>query len=115
MYKTMLNNEIAGGQNPAQIFAALGDPTRLMLLQKLGDGKPQSINKLTADFHLTRQAITKHLHVLEEVGIVTSKKTGREKQFCFEPKAIEQAQDYLSKVGEQWDDALYRLKSYVEE
>ena len=100
---------------PAQIFAALGDPTRLMLVEKLGDGRPKSINTLSSDFQLTRQAITKHLHVLEDVGIVRSERTGRENRFSMKPEAIENARDYLDKIGRQWDDALTRLKSHVEE
>lgn len=102
-------------QNPAQIFAALGDPTRLMLIEKLGNGREQSINSLASDFQLTRQAITKHLHVLEDVGIVKSNRTGRENRFRGSPIAIDTAREYLDQVSRQWDDALKRLKTHIEE
>ncbi|HPF45643.1 MAG: helix-turn-helix transcriptional regulator [Alphaproteobacteria bacterium] len=112
----MLNNEMAGGaQKSALIFAALGDPTRLQLVEKLGDGRPKSINTLSSDFKLTRQAITKHLHVLEEVGIVRSERLGRENRFTMKDGAIKTARDYLDQIGKQWDDALTRLKLHVEE
>ncbi|MCP5382754.1 MAG: helix-turn-helix transcriptional regulator [Kordiimonadaceae bacterium] len=102
-------------QKSAQIFAALGDPTRLMLVEILGDGRPKSINRLSSDFKLTRQAITKHLHVLEDVGIVRSERLGRENRFSMKAEAIETAREYLEKIGKQWDDALSRLKLQVEE
>ncbi|MEZ5758679.1 MAG: metalloregulator ArsR/SmtB family transcription factor [Emcibacteraceae bacterium] len=112
----MLNHEIeVDTQKFAQIFAALGDPTRLMLVEKLGDGRPKSINTLSSNFNLTRQAITKHLHVLEEVGIVRSERLGRENRFSMKADAIETAREFLDKIGKQWDDALDRLKLHVEE
>lgn len=99
----------------AAVFAALGDATRLGLLARLTAGEPQSIARLTAGTKLTRQAVTKHLRVLEEVGIVSSVKTGRESRFAFDPKPIVSAQAYLEHVSQQWDGALARLKALVEE
>src|SRR6266436_3924598 len=98
----------------APAFAALGDETRLSLLAKLCGGQPHSISQLTKGSKLTRQAITKHLRVLESVGIVRSVRTGRENRFEFDPKAIEGIKEYLDFVSEQWDQALSRLKSFVE-
>jgi len=96
------------------IFAALGDGTRLALLTKLSDGQTRSIAKLSADTKLTRQAITKHLHVLENAGLVSSIRIGRESQYAFEAQAIAEAGAYLDRVSQQWDDALSRLRSFVE-
>ncbi len=104
----------AARHDPAQVFAALGDPSRLLLVRKLADGEPRSIIGLAADFPLTRQAITKHLRVLEEAGIVRSDRVGRESRFSYVPEAINDARSYLDVVNEQWDDALSRLKSFVE-
>ena len=95
-------------------FAALGDETRLLLVAKLCGGQSHSISQLTEGSKLTRQAITKHLRVLETVGIVRSVRTGRENRFEFDPKAIEGIKEYLDFVSEQWDQALSRLKSFVE-
>jgi DNA-binding transcriptional ArsR family regulator len=99
----------------APIFAALGDDTRLSLITKLSNGQPNSISQLTEGSRLTRQAITKHLRVLESVGIVRSIHKGRENLFRFNPKPIEGTKKYLDEISEQWDQALSRLKSFVED
>jgi len=98
----------------APVFAALGDATRLSLVAKLCTGQPHSISQLTKGSRLTRQAITKHLRVLERVGIVHSVHKGRESLFEFDPKSIEETRKYLNFVSKQWDQALSRLKSFVE-
>ncbi len=99
----------------ATVFAALGDETRLAVLARLTHGEPLSISRLTAGTELTRQAVTKHLRVLEGAGVVRSARVGRENLFALEPKPIEEARKYLEDVSAQWDDALARLKSFVEE
>jgi len=99
----------------ALVFAALGDATRLSLVAKLCDRRPYSISRLTQGSKLTRQAITKHLRVLEGAGIVHSIRAGRESRFKFDPQPIEGIKQYLDSVSEQWDQALSRLKSFVEE
>lgn len=111
----MLSADLAPhSPNPAPVFAALGDPTRLSLLRKLIDGQTQSIAKLSTDTRLTRQAITKHLHVLETAGLVSSIRVGRETQFAYRPEPIIEAKTYLDMVSAQWGDALARLKTFVE-
>lgn len=102
-------------QARAPVFAALGDETRLTLVAKLCAGQPYSISQLTAGSRLTRQAITKHLRVLESVGIVHSVRTGRESLFKFDPQPMDEIKEYLDRVSEQWDQALSRLKSFVED
>lgn len=99
----------------APVFAALGDPTRLELVTRLVDGRPRSIAQLAEGSPLTRQGITKHLRVLEGAGIVASSRVGRESRFSFVPKPIDEARSYLDTVTRQWDDALSRLKSFVED
>ena len=98
----------------ASVFAALGDETRLSVLTRLANGRAQSISHLTAGTNLTRQAVTKHLRVLEDAGIVCCLRVGRESQFALKPKPIDDVRDYLERVSKQWDDALARLKSLVE-
>ena len=99
----------------ASIFAALGDPTRLAMLAKLADGAPQSISRLAEGSKLTRQAVTKHLHVLEGAGIVRSSRVGRESHFALEPKSLNDVRAYLDSVSRQWDEALARLKAFAED
>jgi DNA-binding transcriptional ArsR family regulator len=98
----------------AAVFAALGDEMRLALVGKLCAGQPQSISQLTEGSRLTRQAITKHLRVLESAGIVRSNHRGRETRFEFDPGPIEGMKQYLDFVSQQWDQALGRLKALVE-
>jgi DNA-binding transcriptional ArsR family regulator len=99
----------------AQVFAALGDRTRLALLSKLGDGQARSIAALSIDTALTRQAITKHLHVLQNAGLVASLRVGRESRFAARRETIDEARAYLDRVAGRWDDALGRLKAFVED
>ena len=96
------------------VFAALGDETRLSLLTKLCSGQPRSISQLASGSRLTRQAITKHLRVLEKARIVRCSRSGRESLFEFDPRPLEEIRSYLDQVSAQWDQALARLKSFVE-
>ena len=98
----------------APIFAALGDTTRLLLLGKLSQGEPRSITDLAADSRLTRQAITKHLRILENVGLVSGERQGREIRFTFSPEKIKEVKSYLEQVSGQWDKTLERLKAFIE-
>jgi DNA-binding transcriptional ArsR family regulator len=99
----------------APVFAALGDETRLLLIAKLCQGPPSSITQLTVGSTLTRQAITKHLRVLENAGIVRGVRAGRESLFQFNPGPVEEIKQYLDLVSEQWDQSLNRLKAFVED
>jgi DNA-binding transcriptional ArsR family regulator len=107
-------NSAAALRTRASVFAALGDKTRLSVLGRLAAGEPQSIARLTAGTRLTRQAVTKHLRVLEGAGVVRSVRIGRESRFTLEPRPIDEARAYLDVVSRQWDDALARLKAFVE-
>lgn len=100
--------------DPAPVFAALGDPTRLALLTRLSDGRPRSIAGLSVGSPLTRQALTKHLRVLEAAGLVASERSGRETRFAYRPEPVEAARAYLERVSAQWDEALGRLRAFVE-
>ena len=108
------SNMAAKKRAHAPVFSALGDETRLSLVAKLCGGESRSISQLTEGSRLTRQAITRHLRVLERAKIVHSVQSGRESLFEFDPKPIEEIKEYLDLVSEQWDHALSRLKSFVE-
>jgi DNA-binding transcriptional ArsR family regulator len=99
----------------AVVFAALGDDTRLAIVAKLVSGKPASIAQLASGSPLTRQAITKHLRVLQRAGLVHSVRCGRESRFVLDPRPLHAMQQYLDRVSHQWDQALARLKSFVEQ
>jgi len=98
-----------------EVFAALGDKTRLSLVGKLSGGEPHSIAQLTEGSKLTRQAVTKHLRVLETAGIVQGIRKGRENLFQLNPTPLNEAKSYLDHVSQQWDQALLRLKAFVED
>jgi DNA-binding transcriptional ArsR family regulator len=100
--------------NPAAVFAALADPTRLALIARLSGGASRSIAALAADTRLTRQAVTKHLHVLRHAGLVEARRAGRETRFAFRPGPAAEARAWLDAIGAQWEDALGRLKAHVE-
>lgn len=99
----------------ASTFAALGDRTRLSLISRLSRGGPWSISQLTHGSHLTRQAITKHLRVLEQANIVRCIRSGRHSLFQLDPEPVHQLRDYLDRISAEWDGALGRLKSFVED
>lgn len=99
----------------APIFAALGDETRLMLVARLVSAEPMSIARLTAGSNVSRQAITKHLRVLADAGLVHSVRHGRERLWELEPEQIDAARSYLDGISKRWDDALERLRRAVEE
>lgn len=99
----------------APLFAALGDELRLRLVSRLCDDGPLSITKLTAGSKVTRQAITKHLRVMEEAGLVRSARHGRENVWQLHRRRIEDARHYLDRISEQWDEALGRLRKFVED
>jgi DNA-binding transcriptional ArsR family regulator len=101
-------------QNSAPIFAALGDETRLRLIAILCAGSAVSIAQLTSGTEITRQAVTKHLHVLADAGLVRHMKVGRERLWQFEPTQLEEARRSLDVIAQQWDHALNKLKMAVE-
>jgi DNA-binding transcriptional ArsR family regulator len=98
----------------AELFATLGDGTRLALVERLACGEPRSIAELTAGSKLTRQAITKHLRVLERAGMVRCERAGRESRYAFDPRPVEEMRGYLEMVSVEWDAALGRLRDFVE-
>jgi DNA-binding transcriptional ArsR family regulator len=99
----------------APLFAALGDATRLALLDRLGASGPQSITRLTAGSAVTRQAITKHLQVLAEAGLVQDARRGRERIWSLDAGRLEEARRSLDQISRHWDQALGRLRALVED
>jgi DNA-binding transcriptional ArsR family regulator len=99
----------------APVFAALGDEIRLALVARLGAARPLSIAQLTAGTDVTRQAITKHLQVLAHAGLVSDARRGRERIWQLDAKRVEEARRYLDAISKRWDEALDRLRRFVED
>jgi DNA-binding transcriptional ArsR family regulator len=112
--RTLSSRTTAHLAGSASVFAALGDETRLRLVSRLSNAGPMSITKLTTGFPITRQAITKHLRVMEDAGLVRSARHGRESVWQLEQKRLADVQRYLQLISKGWDDTLGRLKSFVE-
>lgn len=96
------------------VFAALGDPSRAAIVERLCAHGPASITTLAANGDITRQAVTKHLRVLEHARLVTSEKTGRETIYEFTPGRLEDARRALDAISTHWDQAIERLRKLVE-
>ena len=99
----------------ALLFAALGDPTRLALLQQLSMAGPASVSTLAERFPaVTRQAVSKHLHVLSDAGIIDGAYEGREHVWSVNADRLEDGRRHIDLIARKWDDALARFKAYVE-
>jgi DNA-binding transcriptional ArsR family regulator len=92
----------------------LGDDTRLRLLARLAGGEPMSISRLTAGAGITRQGVTKHLRVLADAGLVRGTRRGKESLWQVERKRLDEARRSLELISRQWDQALGKLKLFVE-
>ena len=102
-------------QASAALFAALGDETRLRMVVRLSRGDDLSITDLATGTGITRQAITKHLHVLAGAGVARCSRRGREQHWSLDAQQVQQARQFLDQIAAQWDGALARLKAFVEE
>ena len=96
------------------MFAALGDETRLRLVRRICDMGPSSIVELTKESGVTRQAVTKHLRVLEGAGLVRATRMGRATSWELLPGGLADARASLDRISAQWGEALWRLKEMVE-
>jgi DNA-binding transcriptional ArsR family regulator len=111
MPKSRADRAIAGA---ALLFAALGDPTRLWILERLSRDGPASISTLAENFRTTRQAVTKHLHVLDAAGVIEGERRGREHVWAINTVRLAEAQRHLDLIARGWDGALARLKAHLE-
>lgn len=102
-------------RDAAPLFAALGDETRLELLLRLSSSGPESIARLSEPASVSRQAIAKHLTILERAGLVTGTRRGREHVWALAPQGLDRARAHLDAIERQWDDALGRLRAFVED
>jgi DNA-binding transcriptional ArsR family regulator len=98
----------------APLFAALGDESRLRLVTRLSTEGPLSITQLSSGQAITRQAVTKHLRVLANAGVLVDSQRGRERLWQVQPQQLNQARYWLDRISEQWDEAIERLRAHVE-
>jgi len=96
------------------VFAALGDETRLALVTRLCAGGPQSITRLSEGARVSRQAITKHLVVLERAGLARRERSGRDRLWTLQTQRLAEVHHALEQISRDWDGALGRLKDFVE-
>jgi DNA-binding transcriptional ArsR family regulator len=95
-------------------FAALGDPRRLALLEDIAGGGAVSITALASGSDITRQAITRHLCVLEDAGLVRGSVKGREHLWSLDDAEVAAVQAELARLAGRWRQRLARLKRLVE-
>ena len=105
----------AGVHEAAPLFAALGDPVRLSLLSRLSGDGPLATCELQRNTGVSRQGITKHLQVLEQAGLVSSSRVGRDRQWRMQPQPLAAVRGCLEEISRQWDLRLARLKAFVED
>jgi DNA-binding transcriptional ArsR family regulator len=98
----------------APLFAALGDPVRLAMIARLSGDGPLATRDLQRNTGVSRQAITKHLQVLENAGLVSSDRVGRDRQWRMQAQQLAAARRFLEQISQQWDLRLARLKAFVE-
>ena len=108
------NSAAANFARAAPVFAALADETRLRIVARLCGKGPMSIVRLADGARVSRQAITKHLHALEEAGLARSSRTGRESIWELRTKRLSEVRRYLDQISHDWDAALGRLRAFVE-
>lgn len=106
---------VSADEAKAPLFDALGDPNRLRIMTRLCDGGPSSTTEVTQVVAVSRQAATKHLMLMEAVGLVSSERKGRERIWRVQPKPLSEASDYLTALSNRWDRAIDRLRAYVED
>lgn len=99
----------------APLFDALGDPNRLRIIVGLCDRGPSSTSQVTSVIPVSRQAASKHLQLLEAVGLVTSSRRGRERVWTVRTEPLARASGYLDQLSRRWDAAVDRLRAYVED
>jgi len=101
--------------DPAPLFAALGDSVRLAVVARLCKEGPLPTVALTQGAGVTRQGLTKHLNVLEQAGLVTSERLGRDRRWRMQAQRLTAAREYLDRISAEWDLRLERLRAFVEE
>jgi len=96
------------------IFTALADPIRRSLLANLAENSPKTATQLAQEYPITRQGILKHLHILQEAGLVAVHQQGREKRYTLTPEPLSELEQWIQDISARWDERLLRLKALLE-
>ena len=110
----MTRHATANLADAAPVFAALGDPVRLQIVNRLCREGPLSISRLSEGAQISRQAVTKHLNALSAAGLIEGARSGRECIYELQPRRLAQVKRHLDIISTQWDDAIERLRKLVE-
>ena len=100
-------------KGPDLVFSALSDPTRRAVIRALSERGPQTLSELASELPVTRQAVAKHLAALAHAGLVASERVGRETQYRVTPQPLEDAIEWMARVGGEWDARLARLRRHL--
>ncbi len=111
----MARRSAARPEDSAPVFAALGDETRLRIVTRLSKKGPLPIVQITEGTGMTRQAVTKHLTVLRDAGLLRSERVGRKLIWELDPKGLNRVHRHLEAISRQWDEAVDRLRAFVED
>ena len=98
----------------ADIFTAIAHPVRRQILDQLVDGE-QSVTRLAEPFGMSRPAISQHLRVLRDVGLVAEQRHGRERQYHLQPERLYEVRAWMQKYERFWRSHLAALSEYLEE
>jgi DNA-binding transcriptional ArsR family regulator len=98
----------------APVFAAVADSTRRDLLVNLAEHSPKTATQLAKEYPITRQGILKHLHILEDAGLVAVYQKGREKRYTLTPEPLSEIDQWVKDLSAKWDERLLRLKTFLE-
>lgn len=96
------------------VFSALGDPTRLQVVARLAAEGPLTVSALADGAVISRQAISKHLRVLDEAGIIRGHRDGRSRVWELDPDRLDEARRAVEVISRRWDESLRRLQLLVE-
>lgn len=97
------------------VYSAVADPTRRQIIRMLANADELPLHELTAAFPMGRTAISKHLSVLKEAGLVSERKIGRETRYRLNPAPLQEIQDWVSFYERFWNERIDRLKSMLED
>ncbi len=96
------------------MFAALADPMRRKLLINLAENSPKTVTQLAREYPITRQGILKHLHILQDAGLVAVHQQGRDKRYTLTPEPLSELEQWIKELNAKWDERLLRLKAFIE-